>query len=117
MKGYIYTLVENMKNEFFGSNYLIRPLYVKKDALKKVHTINNLSLFLKNYVLVSQFSGIYSSLECIIIMCTCVHMRKQVRVLLCVHMYVLEQVSRLIIKILSMKPESGILRQWSASYN
>ena len=47
MKGYIYTLVENMKNEFFGSNYLIRPLYVKKDALKKVHTISNLSLFLK----------------------------------------------------------------------
>ena len=61
MKGHIYVhlikFVENMKNEIFGSNY---SLYVKKDALQKVHTINNLSLFLKNYVLISQFSGIYT---------------------------------------------------------
>ena len=32
-------------------------------------------------------------------------------------MCVLEQISRLIIKILSVKLDSGILRQWSASYN
>ena len=74
-----------------------------------MHTINKLSLFLKNYVLVSQFSGIHSSLECIIIMCMCVHMYKQVCVSFCVHMCVFELTSRLIIKILSMKPDSGIL--------
>ena len=73
-----------------------------------MHTINNLSLFLKNYVLVSQSSGIHSSLEHIIIMCMCVHMCKQVCVSFCVHMYVFELTSRLIIKILSMKPDSGI---------
>ena len=74
-----------------------------------MHTINNLSLFLKNYVLVSQFSGIHSSLERIIIMCMCVHMCKQVCVSFCVHMCVFELTSRLIIKILSMKPDPGIL--------
>ena len=49
------------------------PLHVKKDALQKVHTIIiNLSLFLKNSMLISQFSGIHSSLECLIIICMCV---------------------------------------------
>ena len=76
-----------------------------------MHTINNLSLFLKNYVLISQlnFSGIHSSLERIIIMCMCVHMCKQVCVSFCVYMCVFELTSRLIIKILSMKPDPGIL--------
>ena len=55
--------VQNMKNEIFGSNYPYIDYFCQKDALQKVHTINNLSLFLKNYVLVSQFSGIHSSLE------------------------------------------------------
>ena len=72
-------------------------------------TLNDLSLFLKNYVLISQFSGIHSSLERIIIMCMCVHMCKQVCVSFCVHMCVFELISRLIIKILSMKPDPGIL--------
>ena len=55
------------------------------------------------------FIGTHSILECIIIiiLCMCVHMCKQVCVSLCVYL------SRLIIKILSMKPDSGILRQWS----
>ena len=102
-----------MKNEIFGSNYPYIDYFCQKDALQKVHTINNLSLlFLKNYVLVSQFSGIHnvhSSLERIIIMCMCVHMCKQVCVSFCVYMCVFELTSRLIIKILSMKPNSGIL--------
>ena len=87
----------------------IQTISVKKDALQKVHTINNLSLFLKNYVLISQFSGIHSSLERIITMCMCVHMCKQVCVSFCVHMCVFELTSRPIIKILSVKPDqSGI---------
>ena len=60
-------------------------------------------------MLVSQFSGIHSSLERIIIPCMCVHMCEQVCVSFCVHMCVFELTSRLIIKILSMKPDSGIL--------
>ena len=60
-------------------------------------------------MLVSQFSGIHSSLERIIIVCMCVHMCKQVCVSFCVHMCVFELTSRLIIKILSMKPDPGIL--------
>ena len=59
-------------------------------------------------MLVSRFSGIHSSLEHIIIMCMCVHMCKQVCVSFCVHMCVFELTSGLIIKILSMKPDSGI---------
>ena len=86
----------------------IQTISVKKDALQKVHAINNLSLFLKNYVLVSQSSGIHSSLERII-MCMCVHMCKQVCVSFCVYMCVSELTSRLIIKTLSMKPDPGIL--------
>ena len=93
------------------------PLFVKKDALKWVHTSNTLSLFLKNYVLISQFSGIHSSLECIIIICMCVCTCVNKCVYHSVCRCVFEQTSRLIIKILSMKPDFGILRQWSASYN
>ena len=80
--------VQNMKNEIFGSNYPYIDYFCKKDALQKVHTINNLLLFPKNYALVSQFSGIHSSLERIIIMCMCVHMCKQVCVSFCVHVCV-----------------------------
>ena len=40
--------VGNMENEILGSNYpYMSSLYVKKDVLQKVRTINNLSLFLK----------------------------------------------------------------------
>ena len=66
----------------------IQTISVKKDALQKVHTINNLLLFLKNYVLVSQSSVIHSSLIRTIIMCMCVHMCKQVCVSFRVHMSV-----------------------------
>ena len=49
------------------------PLFVKKDALQKVHTTNNLSFFLKKVCA----RGIHSSLECVIIMCMCVYICKQ----------------------------------------
>ena len=98
-----------MKNEIFGSNHPYIDYFCQKDALQKVHTINNLSLFLKNYVLVSHFSGIHSSLEHTVIMCVCVHMCKQVCVSFCVHTCVFELTSSLIIKLLSMKQDSGIL--------
>ena len=72
MKGHVHY-------ESFGSNYS----YVD-DFRCLAESAHNLSLFM---LLVSQFSGIHSSLECIIIimyMCT----RKQVHIILCAHMYV-----------------------------
>ena len=48
----------------------------------------------------------------------CVHMYEHVCVPLCEHICVFEQTSALVISKKScMKPISGILRQWSASYN
>ena len=76
--------VENMKMKFLAQIISMWSISVKKGALKKVHIINDLSLFLKNYVLISQFRVIHS------IYVMCVHMCKQVCVSLCVHMYVFE---------------------------
>ena len=63
--------VENVKIEFSAQTTPMQTIFVKKDALYKVHTILTQSLFLKNYImLISQFRSRF-------------YLRKVLRLFLC----------------------------------